>query len=110
MSPSDAILGAYHRLAQRAWDTNRARAGELIALLDRWRRGGALSAEERERGRLVAHSLRGSAGTFGHNEAADAAKRLEEMLVGTAQPRLDVVAELIARIDRALGKPPKLAV
>ena len=110
MSPSDAIVDAYQRLAQRAWDTNRARAGELIALLDGWRRGGAFSAEEWERGRWVAHSLRGSAGTFGHNEAADAAAHLEELLVGTTPPRLDVVADLIAHIDRALGKPPKLAV
>lgn len=110
MSPADAVTGAYQRLAQRAWETNRARAGELTALLNQWRRGGALSAEQLERGRSVAHSLRGSAGTFGHDEAADAAEHLEQLLVGNPQPRLDAAADLIARIDRALGKPPQLAI
>ena len=73
MSSPDAMAGAYQALAQRAWDTNRARVRELTAVLDAWRNSGALTAEGREQGRSLAHSLRGSAGTFGHDQAAAAA-------------------------------------
>lgn len=106
----DAIAEVYQRLAQRAWDANRDRVGELTAVLAEWRRRGELSAGGLNRGRAVAHSLRGSAGTFGHDEAAEAAEDLEELLVGPAEPRLDVAADLVARINRALEEPPTLAV
>ena len=108
-SSADAMNTAYRTLAHRAWDTNRARAAELAALVSAWGRAGVLAAEQRERGRSIAHSLRGSAGTFGHEAAADAAEELEELLIGDAQPQLDLVADLVAQIDFALTEPPDLS-
>lgn len=108
MSSPDAMAGAYQALAQRAWDTNRARLKELTAVLDAWRGAGVLGAEERDRGRSVAHSLRGSAGTFGHHQAAEAADELQKLLLAGATPRLDDVTALVERIDRGLAEPPDL--
>lgn len=108
MSAPDAIAGAYHALAQRAWDTNRARLRELTTVLDEWRSVGVLGAERRDRGRSLAHSLRGSAGTFGHDQAAEAADELQTLLLGEAVPQLDDVAVLVERIDHGLAEPPDL--
>ena len=106
---SDTGMGAVYRtLANRAWETNRGRAAELAALVAEWRRTGALAAEQRERGRAVAHSLRGSAGTFGHDVAADAADDLERLLVA-GKTSVDVVSELVARIEADLSCAPELA-
>ncbi|MFT3969062.1 MAG: Hpt domain-containing protein [Micropruina sp.] len=105
-APDAAIADVYQRLAQRAWHANRARVGELTAVLAEWRRRGELSAGGLDHGRAVAHSLRGSAAIFGHGEAAEAAGSLEELLVGQAPPRLDVAADLVERINRALQEPP----
>ncbi len=110
MSPTDAMNTAYQALAQRAWDTNRTRAGELAALVTAWGRTGVLAAEQRERGRSIAHSLRGSAGTFGHDDAADAADELERILASTAaDPSRDTVEKLVVRIEAALSQAPELA-
>lgn len=110
MSSPDAMNAAFQKLALRAWDTNRARASELSALVVEWGRAGVLLAEHRERGRSVAHTLRGSAGTFGHQDAADAADELEQILAGTAgEASLDVVEPLVARIETALTRSPELA-
>ncbi len=108
MSSVDAMGAAYAALAQRAWDSNRSRASELNALLAQWRSLGGLTAEHLERVRSVAHSLRGSAGTFGHDRAADAAEELEELLLTEPAPRLDVVAGLVERVDLALAEAPEL--
>ncbi len=108
MTSPEVMADAYRALAQRAWIANRARAEQLIAWLGNWRSAGMLAADGREHGRAVVHSLRGSAGTFGHEAAADAAEELEELLLGDAQPRLDVVADLVAQIDLALTEPPDL--
>jgi len=105
----EVMADAYRALAQRAWTSNRARAEQLIAWLGDWRSAGMLAAEGREHGRAVVHSLRGSAGTFGHEAAADAAEELEELLIGDAQPQLDLVADLVAQIDFALTEPPDLS-
>ena len=99
---------AYAALARRAWDTNRARASELNALLTQWRSLGELTAEQLERVRSVAHSLRGSAGTFGHDRAAEAAEELEELLLTEPAPSLDVVAGLVERVDLGLAEEPDL--
>ncbi|MFT4294928.1 MAG: Hpt domain-containing protein [Micropruina sp.] len=111
MTGSDEVMNnAYQALAQRAWDSNRVRAGELAALVTDWRRTGVMDADQRERGRSVAHSLRGSAGTFGHDGAAVAAEELEHLLAsgsGTVPP-LDVVENLVERIDRELALAPQL--
>ncbi len=109
-SSADAMNTAYRTLAHRAWDTNRARAAELAALVSAWCRAGVLAAEQRERGRSIAHSLRGSAGTFGHDDAADAADELERILASeSGNPSLDVVEDLVARIEAALTQAPDLA-
>lgn len=110
MSTAEAMNTAYRTLAQRAWDTNRARATELVALVAEWGRTGILASEQRERGRSVAHSLRGSAGTFGHDDAADAADELEQLLAAAAgDPSLGAVQNLVARIEEALSQAPALA-
>lgn len=102
-------MGAAHAaLAQRAWDTNRSRASELNALLAQWRSLGGLTAEHLVRIRSVAHNLRGSAGTFGHDRAADAAGELEELLLIEPAPPLDVVTGLVERVDLALAEAPDL--
>lgn len=74
-----------------------------------WREMGSLSTELSARLRVAAHGVRGSAGTFGHEAAADAAAELEELLVSDAQPRLDVVADLVAQVEAALTEPPDLS-
>ena len=109
MSSPDAMNDAFQALARRAWESNRARAAELNDVLARWRGAGELTDEQRERGRAVAHSLRGSAGTFGHDRAADLATELEELLVATAEePELAVVQGLIEQIDAALAAAPEV--
>lgn len=108
MNSADPMTTAYAALARRAWDTNRGRAAELTALVADWRRAGVLTAAQQEHGRAVAHSLRGSAGTFGHEAAADAAGELQELFIADLRPGLDVAAELVDRIDRALAEPPRL--
>lgn len=109
MSSADPVDAAYQALARRAWDTNRGRAGELAAIVTEWRRAGVLTAEQRESGRSVAHGMRGSAGTFGHDRAARAAEELEELLSSAVdEALLDVVERLLARIEAALTEAPKL--
>ena len=108
MSSSDLLGSAFQALAHRAWDTNRARAAELAGLLADWQQAGELSAEHHERARVVAHSLRGSAGTFGHAPASDAAAELQELLSATATPQIDVVSGLVERIEAALEQAPLL--
>ncbi|HMR21031.1 MAG TPA: Hpt domain-containing protein [Micropruina sp.] len=97
----------YRTLANRAWETNRGRAAELAELVAEWDRTGALAAERREHGRALAHSLRGSAGTFGHDAAADAADELERLLVA-GEVSVEVVGELVARIEADLSRAPEL--
>ena len=110
MGSADAMNTAYRTLAHRAWDTNRARAAELAALVAEWGRSGVVAAEQREHGRSIAHSLRGSAGTFGHDGAADAADELERILASeSGDLPLDVVESLVARIEAALTDAPDLA-
>lgn len=110
MSSADAMNAVYQALAQRAWDTNRTRAAELAAMVTEWGRAGVLAPEQREHGRSVAHSLRGSAGTFGHDGAAGAADELERMLASTSDdPALSVIENLVARIEEALSQAPGLA-
>ena len=107
MSSPEELASAYRALAHRAWATNRARAAELTALVAQWRDAGEIAAEPRERGRAVAHSLRGSAGTFGHDRAASAAEKLDRILASSDEtPELDVVADLVGQIDRALAQAP----
>jgi len=107
MSASD-LLDAYQALARRAWDTNRARSVELSAVLAEWQQSGTLADDQRERARVVAHSLRGSAGTFGHAEAAESAGELQELLSAEGAPSIDVVASLVGRIETALEQDPVL--
>lgn len=97
----------YRTLANRAWETNRGRAAELAELVAEWHRAGALAGERREHGRALAHSLRGSAGTFGHDAAADAADELERLLVA-GEVSVEVVGELVARIEADLSRAPEL--
>ena len=106
MSAGDAVADAYAALARRAWVRNRARADELTHLIEEWRTTAALPDERRERVRELAHSLRGSAGTFGHDHAAQAAEALEELLVSGGPPRLDTVADMVAMIHLGLVEPP----
>lgn len=105
---TDPMAVAYASLAGRAWRSNRGRAAELAAMVEEWRRAGPPSTERWERMRELAHSLRGSTGTFGHDAAADAAEELEELLIDDARPQLGVVVDLVTQIEQALTEPPDL--
>lgn len=109
MSSVESMGAAHRALAERAWDSNRTRAAELTVLVDDWRRSGRWTPDQRERARSVAHSLRGSAATFGHEHASDVAEQLEELLASAPhEARLDTVVDLVERIDEALAQEPEL--
>jgi chemotaxis protein histidine kinase CheA len=109
MSSADAMTAAYEAIARKAWDKNRARAAELSSLLADWTPMDPLASEGLERARAVAHSLRGSAGTFGHNDASRAAEELETLLGGPAQDGdVGMAAALMVRIHTALASEPVL--
>lgn len=103
---NDAMVSAYVAIARRAWATNRGRADELERLVEGWRSSGGLFAAERGRLRELAHSLHGSAGTFGHPEVAAAAAALEGVLMADASPPIDDVSRLVAQIALGLADPP----
>ncbi|HET9126854.1 MAG TPA: Hpt domain-containing protein [Propionibacteriaceae bacterium] len=105
---NEAMAGAYAAIAQRAWTTNRTRAAELDQLVQGWRSTGALSSPERGRLRELAHTLHGSAGTFGHGEVAAAAAALEGLLTGDPHPELEAVSQVVARISHGLADPPSI--
>lgn len=105
MAPPDPA-DAFAALTQRAWATNRGRATELVALVAHWRQHGEVSAERRRRVRELAHSLRGSAGTFGHAAAAAAAGQLEDVLDASGEPPVQQVAVLVAQIEDDLSREP----
>lgn len=109
MSSAESMTTTYAALAWKAWDTNRARAAELKSLITEWDRTGACTTEQRQHAGAIAHSLRGSAGTFGHVEASRAAEELVTLL---APPRQDdepgQLVVLMARIDEGLASEPVL--
>lgn len=107
MSSADAMSAAYGAIARRAWDRNRARAAELDRIIAGWTHSDPATRQGQEHARSVAHSLRGSAGTLGHDEASRAAAELETLLGGPPQDGdVGVFAALIARIDAALATEP----
>lgn len=109
MSSAEAMTSAYEAIARKAWDKNRARAAELSRLIAEWTPADPPTSEGQERARAVAHSLRGSAGTFGHDDASRAAEELETLLGRPAQTGdFDAFAPLMARIHAALASEPVL--
>jgi HPt (histidine-containing phosphotransfer) domain-containing protein len=73
-----------------------------------WRSTGVCTAEQSARARSLAHSLRGSAGTFGHPEVSLAAERLEEALASVKDFRVpEGVEGLIDRIRVVLTQAPR---
>ena len=109
MSPGESMRAAHRALARKAWKANKARAEELTALAAEWRRTRVLTAEQRQHARALAHGLRGSAGTFGHELASRAAEQLEQILTFVPdEASLDVVQELIDRVASALAREPEL--
>jgi chemotaxis protein histidine kinase CheA len=93
----DDAMAAF-RARARATNLQRveAIADALVALRD-----GVLDAEARVRARGAAHSLAGSAGTFGFDRASDLARSVEAVLdeqhaadLSVAQRGLDYVAQL----------------
>lgn len=108
MTSPDPLAAAYRTLARRARDTNLARAAELGAIVEAWREAGSLSDAQRRKGRDLAHGLRGSAGTFGHEAASRTADELEDMLADGETPHLDQVAALLDRISEELAHAPEL--
>ena len=106
---TDALAAAYRALARSAWDANLARATELAALLAAWHDAGRLTDEQRQRAKAVAHGLRGSAGTFGHERASAAAGELEGMLASApAAGPPDAALSLMRQIHDALAQKPEL--
>jgi len=105
---SPNLENAFQALAMRAWTSNRARAATLADLVAQCPQAGLLTGEQREQARAIAHSLRGSAGTFGHDAAASAAGELQDLLAGGGPASVDVVAALVSRIEAHLTEPPQL--
>lgn len=78
-----AMDDAVARLAGDARRRNLARAERVLELLAPAARGHAgPDGEAREEAALLCHSMAGSAGTFGDDELAAAALRLESVLLG----------------------------
>lgn len=108
MSSADALESVLQAQAMKAWRSNQARAEELTVLMAEWRSTGVFTAEQCARGRALAHSLRGSAGTFGHPEVSLAAERLEEALASVKNLQVpEGVEALIDRIRAALTYEPR---
>lgn len=100
-------LDAMALLRERARVTNLARLELLTDALDRLR-DGALDEEQRLTARLAAHSLVGSAGTFGFGEASHLGRSLEALLDEASEPEraearatqgLELVAALRVALD-----------
>ncbi len=108
MSNADALESVIQAQALKAWRSNRARADELSRILGESRITGVFTADQRARGRALAHSLRGSAGTFGHPEVSVAAERLEEALASIKDLQVpEGVDALVDRIRVALTREPR---
>jgi chemotaxis protein histidine kinase CheA len=104
-------LDAMGLLRDRARVTNVARLEVLTDALDRLR-DGVLDEEQRLTARRAAHSLVGSAGTFGFGEASHLGRSLEALLDEAGEPERAVVRaaqglELVAALRVALdGRTP----
>lgn len=108
VSTADALEPAFHAQALKAWRSNQLRSEELTRLTVEWRKTGVCTAEQCARGRALAHSLRGSAGTFGHPEVSIAAERLEETLASVKDLQVpENVDALVDRIRVALTHEPR---
>lgn len=108
MSNADALESVLQAQVMKAWRSNQARAEELAGLMAEWRSTGVCTTEQCARGRALAHSLRGSAGTFGHPEVSLAAERLEEALASVKDFQVpEGVGALIDRIRVALTQAPR---
>lgn len=108
MSTADALESVLHAQALKAWRSNQARAEELSRIMAESRSTGVFTADQCARGRALTHSLRGSAGTFGHPEVSLAAERLEEALASVKDLQVpEGVDALIDRIRAALIREPK---
>ncbi|HEV7148926.1 MAG TPA: Hpt domain-containing protein [Pedococcus sp.] len=106
-----AMAGAMAGFRDRARATNLARveviADALIAM-----REGALDDDLRVGARSAAHSLAGSAGTFGFAEASELGRALETLLGAVDDPEAPAVRaeggeQLVARLRVALADPEK---
>ncbi len=108
MTADDLFEATYRALARKAWHTNSGRVAELQSLAEELRRTGTWTPERQERGRELAHSIRGSAGTFGQEAVSFAAGELESRL-GTSVPAASAgdVAVLVARVADAIGPAPE---
>lgn len=78
--PADGFGESFRALRLNAWDRNVERARALRRFSDTWRATGMVGGEDLRGAIAVAHSLRGSAGTFGDDEASQAALAIEQLL------------------------------
>ena len=112
--PLDAAMAAFR---DRARDTNLARVEVIEEALGHLQ-GGVLREDARLTARRAAHSLVGSAGTFGMREASELGRTLEAILDDASgavgpQVRADRGLELVTRLRVALGdsdgpdRPPR---
>ena len=102
-------LDALTSFRDRARATNLTRV-EVIAEALACLRGGVLPEESRLAARRAAHTLVGSAGTFGFGEASRLGRTLEAVLAdadGTegTQERAQRGLELVAQLRAALNEP-----
>ena len=103
-APMDAAMAAFR---DRARDTNLARVEVIEEALGQLQRG-VLREEARLTARRAAHSLVGSAGTFGMREASELGRTLEAILddaTGAVGPQVRAGRglEVVTRLRVALG-------
>lgn len=101
------FAASFEDIVTNAWHANQERANQLLLISQCWLAAGHLAAEERHAASDLAHSLKGSAGIFGHPDAARAALELERMF---ADDHLDCPAELdtlVHELRRCLQEDPR---
>lgn len=105
-TPQERAREAFAVIGRQARDTNLLRVDELEELASH-ATNEPLSEADRLTGQQVAHTLLGSAGTFGFTAATEPARRLENLFAEEFGPEeAEAVTALLARIRTALVGGP----
>lgn len=101
-----------HAIRLRAWRRNQTRADELAAVVERARRAGSMSEDDRTISRALVHQLIGSTGTFGHDTVSEMLGGAHQVLDGDPASTtrsvedLDGLHRVVERVRRLLTEEP----
>ncbi|MFV2145525.1 MULTISPECIES: Hpt domain-containing protein [Isoptericola] len=98
----DGLDGAVARIGRSARQRNLARADRVLELLVR--RRGPLGATDRSEAARLCHAIAGSAGTFGDDELADAARHVEAALRDGRPDRVAPARDVLHETVRVLRR------